>query len=266
LRGRAKAEGGDTPKRGGFGGKLTAFDAGMQTLTDALAQALGARLHLAHHLTAMAWTDGTWRLAFQTAQGETSVAGFDRVVLAIPSWVAADLIRPWDDTLAATLAEIPYAAVSVVALGFARHQIAHALDGFGLVVPGAANVPLLGCLWSSSIFPGRSPADHVLLRCMVGGLRHPEAAALPDNDLVDAVLAVLRPLLGIEGSPSFRHIVRWPKAIPQYHVGHATRLARLGERLAKLAPLTLAGNAYRGVGIADCIREATAVTDALIMD
>ena len=92
-----------------------------------------------------------------------------------------------------------------------------------------------------------------LLRVFVGGARHPELAEMPDEQLLPLVLEHLRPLLQISGDPEFYDIAHWPRTMPQYHIGHHERVARIEARLENLPGLKLAGSAFRGVGIPDCI-------------
>jgi protoporphyrinogen/coproporphyrinogen III oxidase len=129
------------------------------------------------------------------------------------------------------------------------------LDGFGFIAPQRTRRDLLGVQWCSSIYPGRAPEGLVLLRAMCGGWHRPEMVDWDDDRLVRAVHAELQPAMGITALPVFHRIVRWPRAIPQYHVGHLDRLAWIDARLPRHPGLFLAGNAYRGVALNDCTEQ-----------
>jgi oxygen-dependent protoporphyrinogen oxidase len=187
---------------------------------------------------------------------ETSDGGAiatDGVVVAAPAAVASRLVAAVDSPLAAELAGIEYAGSAVVSLGFAREDIAHPLDAAGVVVPRAEGRRILAVSFSSSKFPGRAPEGMVLMRSFVGGALDPAAARLADCELESIVMDDLRSLLGVRGSPRLVQIDRWAGAMPQYHLGHLDRLARIDARLAGLSGLALAGAAYRGVGIPQVI-------------
>jgi oxygen-dependent protoporphyrinogen oxidase len=123
---------------------------------------------------------------------------------------------------------------------------------------------VIACSFSSVKFEGRAPADTVLLRSFVGGALHPELYALDDAEIVAAVRAELRQLLGVTVEPSFSRLYRWPESMPQYRVGHARRIARIRASAAALDALELAGNAYDGVGLPDCVRSGEAAANALL--
>jgi oxygen-dependent protoporphyrinogen oxidase len=176
----------------------------------------------------------------------------DAVVLACPAYAQAELLAPLDATLAEDIARIPYSGVAVVALGFRRADVSHPLDGFGYIAPGRTRRDLLGVQWCSSIFPARAPEGAVLLRALCGGVSRPEVVGWDDARLITAVRAEIRLAVGVTAEPIFTHIVRWPKAIPQYNLGHLDRIARITARLASHPGLFLGGNAYRGVALNDC--------------
>jgi oxygen-dependent protoporphyrinogen oxidase len=186
-----------------------------------------------------------------SAQGEGET--FDAVIVATPSYEAARLLAPTDPELAAGLARIEHSGTAIVSLGYDRRQVAHPLDGMGAVVPSVERSPILACSFSSQKYPHRCPEGKVLLRVFVGGARQPELAEMPDEQLRTLVLAHLEPLLGISGQPEYCNLAHWPRTMPQYHVGHRERVAAIEERVRRWPGLALAGNAYHGVGIPDCI-------------
>jgi len=183
--------------------------------------------------------------------GETLEA--DGVVIAVPAFAAAELLAKIDDDLAAAHAEIPYASSAVVTLAFRREDVEHPLDGYGYVVPRAEGSDVLACTWTSSKWEGRAPAGRVLLRVYAGRFGGRDVTAESDGDLVALAREEVR-LLGIEANPVLARIHRWPLGMPQYVLGHPERVERIETALTGHPGLALAGAAYDGVGIPDCIR------------
>ncbi len=244
-------------------GALVSFRDGMGALPRALASALGPeRVRTeADAETIERAADGRYRVRSPSVGVEAPV-----VVVSTPAPLAADLIDDLDIEGAHWLRGIPYAPVAVVALGFRREQVTHDLDGFGYLCPEREGRPILGCLFPSSIYPGlRAPPEHVLLRVLLGGIRHPERL-VGGEDLIERIaLDEIRGALGIEGAPVFREVVRYPRAIPQYVLGHRNRLADADARLSEIAPgVILHGNAYRGVGVNDCTTAALGTADRVL--
>src|SRR5262249_14340489 len=132
------------------------------------------------------------------------------------------------------------------------------------VVPEVERKKIIACSFSSIKFAGRAPTEIVLLRAFVGGALHPELFSLDDLALEEAVRAELRVLLGITAEPLLKRIARYPDAMPQYHVGHLNRVARIEERVSQQPGLALAGCAYRGVGIPDCVHSGESAAGAVI--
>jgi protoporphyrinogen/coproporphyrinogen III oxidase len=180
-------------------------------------------------------------------------SSFDALVLAAPSPVTAKLLQPLDATLAADLASIKHSGTAIVSLGYRAEQIGHPMDGMGAVVPAVENSPILACSFSSRKYPHRAPDGKELLRVFVGGARRPELAEMDDASLRKMVIDETSRLLQIRGEPCYCNIAHWPGTMPQYHVGHKELVARIESRVAALPHLALAGNAYHGVGLPDCI-------------
>lgn len=247
---------GPTPR-----GRLIGFREGLRELTDALAAQLDGELITGAHVSGLRRLAGNW--VADTAQGPVEA---ERLVLAVPAHAAADLLEPFKRELAGDLRGISYPGVVNVALGFPRQAVTHALDGFGLLIPSREGRETLGVLFSSTLFPGRAPAGHVLLTAFVGGARNPDTAARDDAELIACVLEELTPLLGLEGAPDFARVTRWPRAIPQYNLGHLERLERIDTALAELPGLTLAGNWRGGIAVGDCINNALALAKRLAED
>jgi oxygen-dependent protoporphyrinogen oxidase len=193
------------------------------------------------------------RWSLSMGRGREETGEFGAIVLATPAAAAAKLIEPIDTELAAELTAIPYSGCAIVSLVYQRTQIAHPLDGLGFVVPLVERRRILSGSFSSVKYAGRAPEGKVLIRVFIGGACQSELAAEPDDRLRAIATEELAELLGIRGDPSHVFISRRPASMPQYHVGHHDRLARMDERLARYRGLLLAGNAYRGVGLPHCI-------------
>jgi oxygen-dependent protoporphyrinogen oxidase len=244
---------GPTPGAGPTG-HLTSVRGGLQTLTDALAAELSDSIRYNVSLDRIEKGENSTGYTLYTREGQRLES--DQLVLACPAFAASHLLQRAAPMLARHLAEIEYAPLAVVSLGFARHQVAHPLDGFGFLAPRREGLRLLGTLFSSSIFPDRAPTGHVLLRTMIGGARDAHVLRLDDDQIVATVRRELRPLLGLSGPPAHVRVFRHERAIPQYTIGHQRRLLRIEEQLGSLPGLFLTGNAYRGVGINDCAKNA----------
>ena len=210
-------------------------------------------------------SDGS--LTIQTASDSLD---FDAVILATPAYVSAKLLSELTDPeskideLKSHLEAIEYASTAIVVSGHRLADIAHPLDSFGLVIPSAEQRKVLAVSFSSRKFPGRAPDGRVLLRTFVGGAMQPELLELDDEEICRTVSGELSAMLGAGGEPDFMEVVRWNRAMPQYHLGHVQRVDRIFE-LAKLLPgVELAGNAYRGVGLPDCITSAEEAAERLM--
>jgi oxygen-dependent protoporphyrinogen oxidase len=237
------------------------FDGGMQILTDELARRLPpGSIRLGHRVERLSFDAGLERWTVHSA-GESIQA--DAVCLALPAYSAAALLRETHAGLADELAQIPYASTATVNLAYRRRDIPHPLDGFGFVVPFIERRSTLACTFSSIKFANRAPVDSALLRAFVGGALQPEMFELDEDALINAVRRDLRDLLGIERAPLFAHVERWPRSMAQYHLGHVERVARINQHLSSTPTLRLAGNAYEGAGIPDCIRSGESAADEL---
>jgi oxygen-dependent protoporphyrinogen oxidase len=226
---------------------------GMQRLVDALAARLPPHAaRLGAPVSAVARAEGG--RGFHVALVDGVGLGVDAVVLATPAHVSARLLAALDAGAARDLAAITYASSATVTMGYRRADVPHPLDGFGFVVPFVENRRVIACTFSSVKFRGRAPDGHVLLRSFVGGVLQGDVAELDAAGLEAAVRAELRDLLGITRAPELVRVHRHPRAMPQYDVGHLDRIARLDRALAAHPGLAVAGGAYRGVGIPDCVR------------
>jgi oxygen-dependent protoporphyrinogen oxidase len=174
----------------------------------------------------------------------------ENVVLATPAGDCAKLVGSSNTELADLLADIPYTSSITIALGYRKDTFDHPLNGHGFLVPKLERQYLMGCTWVGNKFNHRVPDDMVLLRCFVGG----NGLTLTDEELVAAARSELRGFMGLEAQPVFHSIARWPNAMAQYTVGHQQRVERIETILQTIPGLHLAGNAYRGIGIPDCVK------------
>jgi len=273
---RRRASGEQT--RGTSGARYSlflSFDRGMGLLTDRLAAQLPIEtIRLGTRVEALAFDSQTrqWKLrvsAAETGNGTQASSGgeiiaADAVCLALPAHAAAKLLQGIDAELAGELEAIAYASTATVNLAFRRADIPHPLDGFGFVVPFIERRSVIACSFSSVKFAHRAPEGMALLRAFVGGALQPEMYALDEDAMIAAVRADLRALLGIERAPLFALVEKWPRSMAQYHLGHLARVARIRAQLQRFPTLQLAGNAYGGAGIPDCIRQGQAAATELL--
>jgi protoporphyrinogen/coproporphyrinogen III oxidase len=245
----------------GPAGHLHSLKGGMGELTQALARHLGNAVRTGVAVTSVRARFGGG-FTIHLDGGETLEA--DVVVSAAPAYAAATYLGDFA-TIAKELSAIPYASLSVVAVGLRETDLPRPLDGFGFLVPSGEGESILGCLFSSSIYPGhRAPPGHVLIRTMVGGARRPDLAMLPEDALVEVVRAAHRKILGIDWErPALLRISRYPRAIPQYPVGHLERVARIEAACLRQPGLFVTGNHQRGVGLNDCAADAERVAEAV---
>jgi oxygen-dependent protoporphyrinogen oxidase len=232
----------------------------MSALTDKLAEQLGSRIRIATPVKDIS-RDAN-RYVLQLGNGEEVES--DRLILAAPAHAQAGMLKAMDPALAALLDEIPYPPLSVVCFGYRKQRVGKVLDGFGFLVPSKEQRAVLGTIVDSSVFPGRAPEDSILLRSMVGGARTPEFALLPDEQLISRVCGDLQDILGVNVEPDFIRVFRHQRAIPQYNVGHATRLEAIDEHLQKHPGLLLTGNAFKGVSLNDCVVNALKTAQILV--
>jgi oxygen-dependent protoporphyrinogen oxidase len=254
------------PPEDGTGGLLTgalcSFEGGLRTLVDALGASLGEAAHTHASVEALTPSGDGWRVLARD-NGRLVERRARHVVLAVPAFCAARLLRPLDLELARLLEGILYAPLAVVHLGFEAGATPPP-EGLGFLVPSAEGHELLAALHISNLFPWRAEGGRVLYTCMLGGAHRPELATLPEEDLLTLAREELHALAGVSAWPCLTEVVRWPRAIPQYTVGHEERLARLDAAVARWPGLTLGGNAYHGVGMTDCVRNAARLADTLL--
>jgi len=237
------------------------FAEGMEELVQMLATRLppGA-VRLKERVASIAREVGEWHIA--TVGGGVTAA--DAVIVASEAHQAARVLRYLDPGLAHLLEDIPYASSATVTVAYRRADIRHPLDGFGFVVPRVERRPIIAATFSSVKYPGRAPEGHALLRVFMGGALNESILTGDDAALLATARAELADLLGVAAEPLWSRVARHPRAMPQYHVGHLARAETIERAVARHPGLRLAGGAYRGVGIADCVHSGEEAAQGLL--
>lgn len=262
LQVKAKKAGDSDKPQAGPAGKLTSFKNGMSELSDAIATRLGNRLHLSTGVESIVKNGERYILHLSGGrQLET-----ERVILAAPAYAQSMMLKELAPEISEILANMFYPPLAVCCLGYERSKIKHDLNGFGFLVPSREHRKILGTLWDVSVFPNRAPDGNVLLRTMVGGARAADCAVEDPEKLANSVRAELATIMGIDATPDFIKSYRHEKSIPQYTLGHASRLQKIDQHLEKLPNLILTGNAYKGVALNDCVANAYQIAETLTKD
>jgi oxygen-dependent protoporphyrinogen oxidase len=237
------------------------FDDGLQVLPDTLRDILGDAVRLNTSVTKLVKTADGWTLTLRENDRQTQ-ADHSAVIYCGTAFRLAALNVELPQPLNLTaFSEIRYPPVASVVLGFRREDVAHPLNGFGMLIPKVECFRILGAIFSSSLFPNRAPAGHVTLTSYIGGERCPELAALPPETLYRITCEDLKVLLGVNGPPTFQHCVFYPKAIPQYNVGYGRYRDLMNEIEAKAPGLFLAGHYRDGISLSDSIVSGCNVAD-----
>lgn len=240
---------------------LCSFVGGMQTLTDTLAKRLGEKIWICNRVTGIERYDDKLCVHALGIGNHTQEA--DAVLVTIPAYATADLLSEYIPRSYDYLQSIPYNHVVVAGLGYAKEQVGHACDGFGYLVPRGQGVRILGSIWSSSLFARRAPGSHHAFSVFLGGSLDPEIAHCSDDEIYAIAQKDLYTTVGAEGDPVYRRLVRWPRAIPQYPVGHVDRVQTLRDEIQSVQGLYLCGNYMDGVSVNDCIRNARAAAETI---
>ena len=246
-------------KQAGPGGVLMSFTGGVERFVEHLAGQVNGDLKTGTNVTGLERTaDGF------VVTSEREAAAYDKVVLATPAYVSAELMRAVDPNIAEDLAEIEYSPISVV--GFGYDHLNHPLQGFGLLTTASAGKEILGVLWDSSIFSDRAPSGKKSVRVMIGGQRNPELAREDEAQLLEIARRGIRETMGMDETPSVVFVQRWPKGIPNYRVGHLANVDRIFQRLEDHRGLFFNSNAYYGVGVNDCVANGLKCAERLTAD
>jgi oxygen-dependent protoporphyrinogen oxidase len=234
---------------------FTALRGGLQQLVNALSARLDpASIRLSTPVTALEKVERGWRVE---ATGQLEL--YDAVIVASPAWAAGALLSPVDPALGEELGAIPYSSSITVNLIYDEAQLGRLPAGFGFLVPVVEGRMMLACTFVHRKFLGRTPPGKAVLRAFLGGMKNEALLTVPDAALVATVRCELSEILGnrifpAAAEPEHAQVSRWPRAMAQYAVGHLERKQRIDTRVAALPGLRLAGNAYDGIGIPDCIR------------
>jgi len=248
---------------------LQTFREGNDTLVRALAEKLGAYLSLEAEVISIRPLDPgrepktpRFRVGLHTPSGEEFLET-ERLVLAVPTDRAGKLLAPLGRAFESQLRTVDYSGVAVVSLGYRKEDVGHPLDGFGFLVPRSSGLTVLGTVWNSSLFPGRAPGHHVLLTSFVGGATNPDATKQPADQLVALVHREIKPLMQLREGPVFSNVSVWPRALPQYNLGHTARMAAINNCRADFPGLYLTGNYLNGPAIGACVEQALKVADEI---
>ena len=238
------------------------FKNGMKTLINTIQSKLPENsVSLGETVKGITPSDQGWNVLTQKRTTDASA-----IIITTPSYHAASLIHNFDPSLGSDLSSIEYASSAVIILAYKREDISHDLNGFGFVVPDIENSNLIACSFSSIKFEGRAPRGYVLLRAFVGGALNPGICDLEDTILIQEAEKEVSQILGISSAPEFTILKRYPEAMPQYHVGHLQFVEKIKEKLNRHQCLEIAGNAYSGVGIPDCVHSGEQAAEGILKE
>ena len=241
---------------------FTSLKNGMQPITDALAaQIPETARRLNTRIESIKPEFGKWLVA---SSGRTEE--FDGVIIAAPAYIAAQLLRSQIPEISAELEAIRYSSSITVLLAYDDKTRASLPAGFGFLVPRTEGKRILACTFVHNKFPYRAPQDRALLRCFLGGSRDEEILRSPDDEITSIVRRELQEILGITHTPDLIKIFRWPHAMAQYTVGHKARVERVRKIVSSASGLALAGNAYGGIGVPDCVRSGSEAAAKMLAD
>ena len=243
------------------------FKRGLGTLPERLVAALPPDcVHF--HCPVVAIEKGKNGKAFDVVVASGTVVPSDAVIVASPAFAGADMLSQIDTEACNLLRKIQYTSCAVMNLIYNRADIPHPLDGFGFVVPAAEKRTILACSFASVKFPNRCPSEKAVLRIFVGGALQPDVFELTDEQIECCMWEDLHLYLGLKSVPLLSLITRYPRSMPQYHVGHLELVSQIRDRLKPHPGLFIAGNAFDGVGIPDCVRsgETAAAQVAAILN
>jgi oxygen-dependent protoporphyrinogen oxidase len=245
--------------------QMFSFHGGMREMIDAFTRTHAEMIHTGVRIDAIR-RDAAGFVVECRFGGEAAQFRARALILAVPAHVYGDIPLELDFPVPGVLGKINYPPVAVVFFGYKNSPASIPLDGFGFLVPKKEKRSILGTIWNSTIFSGRSPEGGVAFTTFIGGSRQPESVTLPDSRLVDSVQKDLRDLMGIDERPDTVVIKRWEKAIPQYRMGHAGLIAEI-EAFEKRCPgLFVTGNFRGGISVGDCVAQSHAMAERVAAD
>ncbi|MBW1669886.1 MAG: protoporphyrinogen oxidase [Deltaproteobacteria bacterium] len=258
LQKEAKKKGKKGPGAGP-GGVLTSFTTGMNELVDALVRALGPAVRLNSSVASISKNNTGWRVYLQNGEELES----SHVVLACPVKAVSEVLKETAPDIVKLAVQINYPPVSIVCMGIKQGITENPMNGFGFLAPGGEKRSILGSLWDSSIFPNRAPEGYQLTRTLIGGVRAPDLARLPDFSLLDLVVKEFSELIGLKGGPEFVKIFRWDEAIPQYEKGHHAIASEIDSTLRSYPGLYIRCNWLGGISLNDCVANSEKLANQL---
>jgi protoporphyrinogen/coproporphyrinogen III oxidase len=247
---------------------FVSFVNGVGQLTDALSMRLGNSVRCRAHVTGLerqAPAERPRRRAWRLRLEDDLSVEADAIICTIPSFVAAPLLRPHNQDLAAMLEEIEYASAATINMAFHERDFS-VPQSFGFVVPAIERRRIIAGSFSSLKYSGRAPGGMVLARVFLGGALQKDLMALDDNELRAAATEEIATLLGVKSQPVLTHLRRWPRSMPQYAVGHLSRVAAIEREAARLHCFALTGAFLRGVGIPDCVQAGESAAEEVFGD
>ena len=254
---KMKAMAGKQPPRPLF----SSLKEGMQQMVDAIAARIDPHaIRLSARVRGIYPEGGDWRIAIDMGGSEV----FEAAIIATPANIAGALLESVDRDLADDLLGVTYSSSVTVTLGYHTDQLRGLPPGFGFLVPRSEGRRMLACTFVHNKLPHRAPANKGILRCFLGGARDEAVLNLTDDELVDTARRELKEIVRLDARPMFERVYRWRAAMAQYESGHLARVARIEQRVKAIPGLELAGNAYHGIGVPDCVREGTNASNAVV--
>jgi oxygen-dependent protoporphyrinogen oxidase len=262
LRGAMKSR----PARGAPRPGLCSFREGMGALPRALASRLGDELLTETTVTGARHGKANGNSSFEvdvTRNGHRETLLASALIMAAPVNACSEILKDVSDKFAAPFARVQYAPVAVVAAGYRRDQLRHAGDGFGFLVPRSEGMRVLGTVWNSSLFPGRAPENMACFTSFAGGATDPELFRKSDDEIAEIICGEVGRILGITGPPVTYLVNRYPRALPQYNLGHSETVSELAAAASSIPGLFLTGNYLSGPSIGSCIEQANQTAEAV---
>ncbi len=247
--------------------QLFSFRKGLQTLPDALAQALGKKIITNAVIQSVRVQQNAEQpmheITVTSDEGETTYRARN-VIFAIPSYAAAQYIQQYDSALSEKLNSIYYPPIAEIVLGYHSSQIKRPLDGFGYLIPAKEKRNILGTIWSSVLFPERAPEGCVAFTTFVGGSRQPELVQRDEKELRQLTVDEVRQLMNIDGEPIYSRVTRWAKAIPQYRLGHLQIIDHVQKFEDTYPGIFFTGNFRGGIAVGDCVIHSEKIAERVL--
>jgi protoporphyrinogen/coproporphyrinogen III oxidase len=243
----------------GPSGHLTSFKGGLSTIIERLEEILKDHIDYPVCVNAIL-KDPDGGYIVETEDNRVSI---DTLILATPSYISGELLQNSNPELASILKQIQYSSLAVVCQGYKLKDVSRPLDGFGFLVPQNQKRQILGSIWTSVIFPEQAPKDYALFRTMLGGATNNQIVYLDDEQLAEITYKELSSLLGLKTRPEYQKVIKWQNAIPQYLIGHGSRMEEIDKLLGEMGNIHLAGNAYNGIGLNDSIKRSFNIVENL---